>query len=154
MSDGNSLRVFRGSCWGGGPQGTRVAYRRLRAPGFRYDRIGVRLVEEVEDPELPPASGSRRGILGSTWYSPPQFARAAARGYDGTPGGRSGSIGVRLVEEVDEDQTPASGSIRVRRGSSWLARPRYARVAARYYGAPGLRGSLLGIRLVEDVADV
>ena len=69
--------------------------------------------------------------------------------------GNSGSIlGVRLVEETalkDPEKEPASGSHRVRRGGSWGGDPQYARVADRDYGAPGLRNSYLGFRLVEEV---
>jgi formylglycine-generating enzyme required for sulfatase activity len=147
-----SIRVSRGGSWSLGPQYARVARRRHFAPGYRYDFLGVRLVEEVDE-EQTPASGSRRGILGSTWYSPPQFARAAARGYDGTPGARGNGLGVRLVEEVEEDQTPASGSNRVLRGSSWGLGPRFARVARRDGIAPGRRYDILGVRLVEEVTD-
>ena len=101
MSDGNSYRrPHRGGSWDVGPQYARVVSRFNVVPGDRGTGLGVRLVEEVEEDQTP-ASGSRRGILGSTWYSPPQFARAAARGY-GTPGLRNGSLGVRLVEEVTD----------------------------------------------------
>ena len=153
MSDGKSIRrPHRGGSWDVGPQYARVVSRFNVVPGDRGTGLGVRLVEEVEDPELPPASGSRRGILGSTWYSPPQFARAAARGYD-APGNRNGSLGVRLVDEVEEDQTPASGSDRVLRGGCWNSDPRFARVAYRNRVAPGSRNSRLGVRLVEEVTD-
>jgi len=46
-------------------------------------------------------------------------------------------------------QGPASGSDRVFRGGSWRADPQYARVADRYVGVPGLRGSGLGVRLLR-----
>ena len=44
---------------------------------------------------------------------------------------------------------PASGSVRVFRGGSWRTAPQYARVASRDFGAPVIRGSSLGVRLLR-----
>jgi formylglycine-generating enzyme required for sulfatase activity len=44
---------------------------------------------------------------------------------------------------------PASGSSRVLRGGSWDFDPLLARVAVRYYGAPGRRSRRLGVRLLR-----
>jgi formylglycine-generating enzyme required for sulfatase activity len=44
---------------------------------------------------------------------------------------------------------PALGLNRVRRGGSWDFGPQVARVAIRYYGAPGARSLTLGVRLLR-----
>jgi len=44
---------------------------------------------------------------------------------------------------------PASGSARVDRGGSWSVGPRNARVAYRYFVAPGIRSFSLGVRLLR-----
>jgi formylglycine-generating enzyme required for sulfatase activity len=44
---------------------------------------------------------------------------------------------------------PASGSYRVYRGGSWYDVPLLARVAIRNGSTPGIRGSLLGFRLLR-----
>lgn len=49
----------------------------------------------VTDP-TGPSSGSSRVIRGGSWLSGASYCRSAVR-YDNTPGGRSGSIGFRLV---------------------------------------------------------
>jgi formylglycine-generating enzyme required for sulfatase activity len=48
-------------------------------------------------------------------------------------------------------QGPASGSHRVNRGGSWSGVAQSARVAFRYYGAPGLRNRALGVRLLRTI---
>ncbi len=94
-----------------------------------------------------------RNFRGGGWDNSPRYSRVPDHS-NGTQDDRYDRLGVRLVEVVEEDQTPASGSIRVRRGSSWLALPQVARVAARYYGAPDSRYYIRGVRLVEEVTDV
>jgi formylglycine-generating enzyme required for sulfatase activity len=162
MRSSNPSRPYRGGCWAFIPQYARDVIRGDIDPRDRGTGLGVRLVEEVvgevvEDAELPPASGSNRVRRGSSWLARPQVARVAAR-YYGAPGLRGSLLGVRLVEEVDEDveedQTPASGSSRVSRGGCWGSGPRVARVAFRSFIAPGNRNILLGVRLVEEVTDV
>ena len=44
---------------------------------------------------------------------------------------------------------PASGSRRVVRGGSWSDAPQFAGVAGRLSGTPGLRGDILGVRLLR-----
>ncbi len=106
MSDGKSIRVVRGGSWGSVPLNARVANRSGSAPGDRGIRIGVRLVEEVEEvkedveEDLTPASGAIRVFRGGGWYFVPQSARVASRN-DGTPGYRNSRLGVRLVEVTD-----------------------------------------------------
>ena len=46
-------------------------------------------------------------------------------------------------------QGPASGSIRVFRGGSWVNDPQYARVAYRNFIDPGFRDYILGVRLLR-----
>ena len=46
-------------------------------------------------------------------------------------------------------QGPASGSVRVYRGGGWGNVPQLARVAYRYFGAPGIRDDRLGVRLLR-----
>jgi formylglycine-generating enzyme required for sulfatase activity len=48
-------------------------------------------------------------------------------------------------------QGPASGSARVNRGGGWSDGPQYARVAYRNRVAPGIRGNILGVRLLRTV---
>jgi formylglycine-generating enzyme required for sulfatase activity len=50
-----------------------------------------------------------------------------------------------------DTEGPASGSNRVIRGGSWYDHPRNARVAYRYYVAPGSRYYYLGVRLLRTV---
>ena len=47
---------------------------------------------------------------------------------------------------------PASGSDRVVRGGSWYYDPQSARVADRYFDAPGFRYYNLGVRLARRVS--
>jgi formylglycine-generating enzyme required for sulfatase activity len=42
-----SIRVFRGGCWDYGPVSARVAYRNRRAPVYRGDDLGLRLLRSV-----------------------------------------------------------------------------------------------------------
>jgi formylglycine-generating enzyme required for sulfatase activity len=107
MSDGNSIRVFRGGSCDDFPQYARVAYRSSSAPGNRYTSLGIRLVEEVEevDEDQTPASWSCRASLGrdfrgGSWCGGPQDARVASRSGI-APGYRSFHLGVRLVEVTD-----------------------------------------------------
>jgi formylglycine-generating enzyme required for sulfatase activity len=154
MRSSNPSRPYRGGCWAFIPQYARDVIRGDIDPRDRGTGLGVRLVEEVEEVEedQTPASGSGRVRRGSSWLARPQVARVAAR-YYGAPGLRGSLLGVRLVEEVVEGLTPASGSIRVARGGCWCCFPRYARVARRIVNAPGVRYGRSGIRLVEEVAD-
>jgi formylglycine-generating enzyme required for sulfatase activity len=48
-----------------------------------------------------------------------------------------------------DSEGSASGSYRVRRGGSWSSVPQGARVAHRYYDAPGCRYYILGVRLLR-----
>jgi formylglycine-generating enzyme required for sulfatase activity len=48
-----------------------------------------------------------------------------------------------------DSEGPASGSYRVYRGGSWLNGPQFARVASRFYNAPGARRNDLGVRLLR-----
>jgi formylglycine-generating enzyme required for sulfatase activity len=48
-----------------------------------------------------------------------------------------------------DSEGPASGSYRVYRGGSWLNSPQFARVASRFYNAPGARRNDLGVRLLR-----
>jgi formylglycine-generating enzyme required for sulfatase activity len=48
-----------------------------------------------------------------------------------------------------DSEGPASGSFCVYRGGSWAGGPQDARVAIRGYFAPGVRGSVLGVRLLR-----
>jgi formylglycine-generating enzyme required for sulfatase activity len=99
------------------------------------------------------ASLGRVNRGGSWWYKYPEGARVALRSSH-APGNRHNNLGVRLVEEVEEELTPESGSGRVGRGGGWDYGPQYARVAIRDYIAPGIRSHDLGVRLVEEVTDV
>ena len=100
MSD-EPKRAYRGGSWHGDLLFAWVVYRFDVAPGYRDGRLGVRLVEEVEDPELAPAvSGSNRVYRGGCWDFGPQLARVAYRDVI-TPGYRFYDLGFRLVEEVD-----------------------------------------------------
>jgi formylglycine-generating enzyme required for sulfatase activity len=146
MRRSGSYRVSRGSCWDGGPRYARVAYRHGDVdPAARRRGLIVRLVEEVDDP--PSAAGPRRR-RGGCWYYCDDLARVAVRGSN-SPGENYDNLGVRLVEEVEEDLTPASGSIRVYRGGGWFYGPQFARGAFRGIIAPGYRYRRLGVRLVE-----
>ena len=64
-----------------------------------------------------------------------------------------GTVGVRLVEESLEEESPSShnGSCRHTRGGGWDDDPQSAGVAIRFSFAPGFRNSALGFRLVEVV---
>jgi formylglycine-generating enzyme required for sulfatase activity len=95
-------------------------------------------------------SKSDRARRGACWFGIQRYAQVAER-INGGPGNRSNFLGVRLVEEVDEDQTPASGSNRVIRGCSWYDPAQYARVAFRFYAPPADRRNGLGFRLVEVI---
>ena len=53
----------------------------------------------------------------------------------------------------DDPQGPAEGGVKVRRGGSWHTWPLYARCAYRNWNAPDTRYTLVGIRLVMEVAD-
>jgi formylglycine-generating enzyme required for sulfatase activity len=102
LRGGGWSRVLRGGGWSHVPEGARVSNRGSVSLGYLGNgRLGVRLVEEVEDPELAPAvSGSNRVYRGGCWDFGPQLARVAYR--DGiTPGYRFYDLGFRLVEEVD-----------------------------------------------------
>jgi sulfatase modifying factor 1 len=51
-----------------------------------------------------------------------------------------------------DPQGPASGDVRVRRGGSWHTWPFYARASYRNYNAESSRYTLLGFRLVREIA--
>jgi formylglycine-generating enzyme required for sulfatase activity len=57
--------------------------------------------------------------------------------------------GKYTAEPVTDPQGPASGSLRVYRGGSWLIGARSCRSASRYNGAPGYRYVSLGFRLLR-----
>jgi formylglycine-generating enzyme required for sulfatase activity len=92
----------------------------------------------------------RRVIRGGSWNDIPRYARVASRIRD-TPDFRDRSLGLRLVEEVDEiEAEQGAGSPRVNRGGSWYNSPSYARVATRRRYTPDYRNCNLGLRLVEE----
>ena len=66
-----------------------------------------------------------------------------------------GTVGVRLVEESLEEESPSShnGSCRHTRGGDWDDDPQSAGVAIRFSFAPGFRNSALGFRLVDETPD-
>lgn len=92
---------------------------------------------------------------GSLWDFPTKDAEVAD--VSTSPGCGFYVIGLRLLEETvlksveKQEQEPASESLRVNRGSSWLNVPQFARVARRFNDTPGLRYNSLGFRLVEEV---
>lgn len=51
-----------------------------------------------------------------------------------------------------DPQGPATGEVRVRRGGSWHTWPFYARCAFRNWNSPQTRYTLVGIRLVREIA--
>ncbi|MDQ8024089.1 MAG: formylglycine-generating enzyme family protein [Moraxellaceae bacterium] len=53
---------------------------------------------------------------------------------------------------VDDPQGPESGDVRVRRGGSWHTWAFYTRSAYRNWNAPSTRYTLVGMRLVREVA--
>ena len=91
---------------------------------------------------------------GGCWSRPRSGVRIARRILE-NPEDRFESRGIRLVEVVDDPipDPAASGSGRVIRGGSWGRVPRSARVALRFYDAPGYRDVYLGLRLVEVVLE-
>lgn len=54
---------------------------------------------------------------------------------------------------VEDPQGPAQGEVRVRRGGSWHSWALYARCAYRNWNTPQTRYTLVGFRLVRDIAD-
>ena len=52
-----------------------------------------------------------------------------------------------------DPQGPAQGEVRVRRGGSWHTWPFYARCAYRTWNAPSTRYTLVGLRLVREIAE-
>jgi formylglycine-generating enzyme required for sulfatase activity len=53
---------------------------------------------------------------------------------------------------VDDPPGPATGSVRVRRGGSWHTWSFYARASFRNWNTPQTRYTLVGIRLLREVA--
>ena len=53
---------------------------------------------------------------------------------------------------VDDPTGPAEGSVRVRRGGSWHTWPFYARMSFRNWNSPETRYTLVGFRLVRELA--
>ncbi len=101
---GKPRRVFRGSCSGSELKFARVTNGNFVGPGFRSETIGVRLVEVTEDLNpVAAASGSYRVYRGGGWIYVPQFARVASRDGD-APGDRRSSLGIRLVEVVENEE--------------------------------------------------
>jgi formylglycine-generating enzyme required for sulfatase activity len=98
-------RVGRGGCANYSPQYVQDA-RCINGllPDYRSRDIGIRLVEVLEDPDPEPASaaaGYDRVFRGSCSGSELEFARVTNGNFVG-PGFRSETIGLRLVEVVDE----------------------------------------------------
>ena len=54
---------------------------------------------------------------------------------------------------AEDPQGPANGEVRVRRGGSWHSWALYARCAYRNWNTPQTRYTLVGFRLVRDIAD-
>jgi len=93
-------RVIRGGSWRFAPQNARVAGRSSFTPDYRYDILGVRLVEEpIEERttyrEIHPSN------RGSDW-SLNSLSAENVRRYDYIPGCKRNNLGVRLVEEKNE----------------------------------------------------
>ena len=98
---------------------------------------------------------SLHALRGSSWGDDPQHVRAARRSNSSNPRSSNFTIGIRLVEVVDDPAPVAapSGSNRVHRGGSWYSVPQYARDANRGSDDPGARYDNLGVRLVEVTDD-
>lgn len=93
MSD-KSFRVRRGGSWYGDPRSARVADRNCGNPGYRGNgSLGIRLVEVI--------GKSSCVFRGSCSGSELEFARVTNGNFVG-PGFRSETIGIRLVEVVDD----------------------------------------------------
>lgn len=138
----------RGTAWHATSVVAKTLLSHLSCGAGDSQSIGLRLLEEL------PAAAEKpdRVNRGSSWGYDPKYARVAFRG-DRTPGFRYRTLGLRLVEETGLEETEqkgtASGSNRVVRGGGWRNDPRGARVAFRFYNAPGVRYGNLGFRLVE-----
>ena len=100
-----TLRVARGAVWYDGPQYSRSAdWWSSHYSKYSVSSVGFRLVEEVVAPEpAPSASGSIRVFQGSGWNFDPQNARSANRIND-APFRCGRNLGLRLVEEVINEQ--------------------------------------------------
>ena len=92
MSD---RRVNRGGSWSYAPAFARVAGRYRNTPSIRFDYLGFRLVEEVEEAEEAEEVMHR----GGSWNNDPRYARVASR-FRGSPDVRGNYLGLRLVEET------------------------------------------------------
>lgn len=96
-------RVYRGGSSFYGPRGARVARRIYDSPGARSNDLGLRLVEEVEDPapksDRPRIPRCHRFVIGGSWrFMNAKYDRK--RAYPQCA--KQNNIGIRLVEEIDE----------------------------------------------------
>jgi formylglycine-generating enzyme required for sulfatase activity len=98
------------------------------------DRVGVVAVASQGEPAL--VGGLQCSAVGGLDFS----GNVWEWQQDWRPGAPAAGVDV---------QGPATGSMRARRGGSWDGDLQYARVAARYSLAPGIRGSRLGVRLLR-----
>ena len=85
----SSRRALRGGSWFSYQQNIRAAERDYRAPNYRSDYYGFRLVREPESPRV---------VRGGSWFSHPYFTLSAFRGSDDAAY-RDRRHGFRLVRE-------------------------------------------------------
>jgi len=136
------IKSYRGGSWGSFPRRARVVRRGRDAPVSRGNYLGLRLVEEVEE-TVEEVEEFARVISGGSWGNSPRYARVVNRLWF-SPDFRSRSLGLRLVEEVEEV---------VYRGGSWGVEPASARRAFRVKDIPSACYCDLSLRLVEKVAE-
>ena len=142
-------RVSRGGSWAGESRFAQNVNRCKDDPSYRGVVVGIRLVEVVDAPAPVAApSGSARVNRGGGWYCVPQYARVANRGSVG-PGSRSGVLGIRLVEVVEDPNPHVPRNHRFVRGGSWRfksAAHDRKRAYPRFHTSENV-----GIRLVEVI---
>ena len=92
-------RTLRGGGWYYNRDGARSFFRDVGTFLSRNFDLGIRLVEVVDDAELPPVERSYRVNRGGSWRSGPRHCAGRS---SGGPGFRYFSLGVRLVEVTDD----------------------------------------------------
>ena len=109
MSDRIHPKVLRGGCWDSGAPRARVAYRSRSHepdPSIRYDRLGFRLVEEVEEVE-------------EVHRMTPKRAKVNQRGrtlwLNGNPPRQGQEVVIMAELEADFDDQPCQ----VKKGDPW-----------------------------------